>query len=203
MIRIAVFCSGSGTNLQALLDACAAGTIDGTVALVVSDRKDAYALARAEAAGVETLYIDPRGFAGKEAYEEKVIAALDGHRIDLICLAGYMRVLSPFFIRRYKHKILNIHPALLPAFKGGHAIADALAFGAKVTGVTVHFATEELDNGPIILQEAVIIKEGDTPETLLERVHAVEHRLYPQAVQLIARGRLKVEGRKVHIASSE
>ena len=199
MISIAVFCSGSGTNLQAILDAAGRGEFDGKVAVVVADQKEAFALKLAEAAGVETLFIDPNTFSGKKAYEEKLIALLDERNIDLICLAGYMRLLSPLFIAHYKNKILNIHPALLPAFKGGNAIDDALAFGAKVTGVTVHFATEKLDNGPILLQESVSVEEGDTPDALLERVHAVEHKLYPKAIQLIAAGRVSVKGRRVTI----
>ena len=207
--RIAVFCSGEGTNLQAILDAIRAGRLPRTgavrglrarVALVVSDRRDARALARARRAGVTASFLDPHAYPSRARYERALIRLCEAHRVRVVCLAGFMRILSPLFVRRFRHRILNIHPALLPAFPGSHAIRDALAWGAKVTGVTAHLVDEQVDHGPIILQEAVAIRPDDTAETLLARVHRIEHRLYPQAIRLMLAGRAKVEGRTVRIA---
>jgi phosphoribosylglycinamide formyltransferase-1 len=192
---LAVLCSGEGTNLQAILDAARAGRLPGRVALVISDRAGARALQRARRAGAEARFVDPRAHRGRAAYDRALIALLNTHRVRLICLAGFMRILSPAFVRRYAGRILNVHPALLPAFPGAHALRDALAWGAKVTGVTVHFVDERVDHGPIILQEAVPIRPGDTETSLLRRVHRVEHRLYPRAVRLVLEGRVRLRGR--------
>ncbi|OGX39333.1 MAG: phosphoribosylglycinamide formyltransferase [Omnitrophica WOR_2 bacterium RIFCSPHIGHO2_02_FULL_68_15] len=194
---IAVFCSGQGTNLQALLDAARRGALRARIALLISDRPDALALTRARRAGVEARYINPKAFPTRAAYERALIRLCDEHGVRLVCLAGYMRLLTPVFVRRFRNRLLNVHPALLPAFPGASAIRDALAWGAKVTGVTVHFVDEEMDHGPIILQEAVPIRPGDTEARLLSRVHRVEHRLYPRAIGLVLAGRVRVEGRKV------
>ena len=194
---IAVFCSGQGTNLQALLDAARRGALRARIALLISDRPDALALTRARRAGVEARYINPKAFPTRAAYERALIRLCDEHGVRLACLAGYMRLLTPVFVRRFRNRLLNVHPALLPAFPGASAIRDALAWGAKVTGVTVHFVDEEMDHGPIILQEAVPIRPGDTEARLLSRVHRVEHRLYPRAIGLVLAGRVRVEGRKV------
>src|SRR3989338_5101584 len=191
---IAVFCSGQGTNLQALLDAARRGALRARIALLISDRPDALALTRAS---VEARYINPKAFPTRAAYERALIRLCDEHGVRLVCLAGYMRLLTPVFVRRFRNRLLNVHPALLPAFPGASAIRDALAWGAKVTGVTVHFVDEEMDHGPIILQEAVPIRPGDTEARLLSRVHRVEHRLYPRAIGLVLAGRVRVEGRKV------
>jgi len=194
---IAVLCSGQGSNLQALLDAARRGSLRARVALVLSDRSDAAALLRARRAGVDAHYVNPREFPTRADYERTLIRLCEGHGVRLICLAGFMRLLSPVFVRRYRHRILNVHPALLPAFPGAHAIREALAWGAKVTGVTVHFVDEEMDHGPIILQEAVPVRPGDTEARLLSRVHRVEHRLYPNAISLVLEGTVRFAGRRV------
>ena len=197
MPALAVLCSGQGTNLQAILDAARAGRLRARVAVVISDQLHANALRRAHGAGVSAQYLDPRQHATRAGFERVLIRLCAAHRVRLICLAGFMRVLSPVFVRRYHRRILNVHPALLPAFPGAHAIHDALAWGAKVTGVTVHFVDEQVDHGPIILQEPVPILPGDTEATLLARVHRVEHRLYPKVIGLVLAGRVKLAGRKV------
>jgi phosphoribosylglycinamide formyltransferase-1 len=179
-----------------LLDATRRGTLRARVALVISDRAEAKALARARKAGVEALFVNPRAFPARADYERELIRLCDSRRVRLICLAGFMRMLSPVFVRRFRNRILNIHPALLPAFPGAHAVRDALAWGAKVTGVTVHFVDEEMDHGPIIAQEAVPIRQGDTAAALLSRVHRVEHRLYAKAVGQVLAG-ARVSGRRV------
>ena len=198
-MNIAVLCSGSGTNLQAIIDGVKTGYIPAKIALVVSDNKDALALERAKKAGIETFVLDKKDFKTREAFDKEVIKNLKAKDVGLVVLAGFMRLLSPYFIKEYKNKIMNIHPALLPSFKGTHAIKDALDYGVKVTGPTVHFVDEHLDNGPIILQRCVEVKDDDTENTLLERVHKEEHKVYPQAIKLFVEGRLKIEGRKVRV----
>jgi phosphoribosylglycinamide formyltransferase-1 len=198
---IAVLCSGSGTNLQAILTAARSGRIPARVALVISDRASAYALTRAHRSGAEAVHVDPRRYLTRAAFERELIRLCQHHRVRLVCLAGFMRILSPAFVRRYRGRLLNIHPALLPSFPGAHAIRDALAWGAKVTGVTIHFVDEAVDHGPILLQEAVRIEAGDTAERLLQRVHRVEHRLYPRAIRLVLEGRVRLKGRTVRLAA--
>lgn len=182
---IAVFCSGRGTNLQAILDAVRRRRLRARVALMVSDNPGAYALVRARAAKVPAVVVDPRRFRSRGRHDRAVARLVDASGARLIVLAGYMRLLSAPFVRRYRGRILNIHPALLPSFPGRHAVRDALKHGAKVTGVTVHFVDEKIDHGPILLQEPVKIKEGDTEASLHERIHKVEHRLYPKAIQQV------------------
>lgn len=198
-MNIAVLCSGSGTNLQAIIDKIKSGYIPARIALVISDKKKSYALERAESDGIETLVMSAKDFKTREDFDREVVKNLKAKEVELVVLAGFMRLLSGYFINEYKNRILNIHPALLPAFKGVHGIKDALTYGVKVTGPTVHFVDEELDNGPIILQSVVEISNEDTEESLLERVHAEEHKIYPEAIKLFVEGRLKVEGRKVLI----
>jgi phosphoribosylglycinamide formyltransferase-1 len=199
-MNIAVFVSGSGTNLQAIIDASQKGDLGATVALVVSDKEGAYALTRAKNASIETFVLNPKGFRSREEYDKEVMRALDKKHIELVVLAGFMRLVSDHFVGAYKNRIINIHPALLPSFKGTHGIRDAFVCGVKQTGVTVHFVDAELDHGPIILQEPVRVEEGDTLESLEEKIHKTEHRLYPEAIRLFAEGRLKIEGRKVKIS---
>ena len=196
---IAVFCSGQGTNLQANLDAARRGRLRARVALVISDRPDAGALVRARRSGVEARCVKPRDFPSRTGYERALIRLCEAHGVRLVCLAGFMRLLSPVFVRRYRGRIVNVHPALLPAFPGAHAIREALAWGAKVTGVTAHFVDEEMDHGPIILQAPVPVRPGDTEARLLWRVHRVEHRLYPRAIGLVLAGRVRVDGRRVRV----
>ena len=155
------------------------------------------ALAHARRAGIPAEWIDPAQFASRAEFEQALIDRLEAHRVALVCLAGFMRILTTHFVRHYTGRILNIHPALLPAFPGGHAVRDALAWGTKVTGVTVHIVDEEVDHGPIVLQEALAIKPKDTESTLLARLHKVEHRLYPEAVRLMLEGRVQVRGRTI------
>jgi len=196
-MNFAVFCSGHGTNLQAIIDAVKKGRIGARLSLVVCDNPKAYAVRRARRAGIATAVFDPGDFPSKKKFESAVIRELSRKNIRLIALAGYMRILSDGFVRKYKNRIMNIHPALLPAFRGGQAIKDALKYGVKVTGATVHFVTEEVDGGPIILQAACPVKGSDNKKTLLARVHKLEHKIYPEAIELFARGKLKVAGRRV------
>ena len=193
--RVAVLASGSGTNLQALLDDL---VIRPWIAVALSDRADAYALERARSAGVETIaYRADSG--GVAAFDRPLADLLLEREIEFVVLAGFMRIVGPAFVRAFEGRILNVHPSLLPSFPGGHAVADALAHGAKVTGVTVHLVDEEVDHGPIVFQEAVAIRDDDAWETLEPRIHAVEHRLLPAALRALVEGRLKVEGRRVHV----
>lgn len=198
-MNFAVFCSGHGTNLQAIIDAVKKRRIKARLSLVVCDNPKAYALRRARHAGIGVAIFDPKDFPSKKELESAVIRELNRKKIRLIALAGYMRILSDGFVRKYKNRIMNIHPALLPAFKGGQAIKDALKCGVKVTGATVHFVTEEVDGGPIILQAACPVKGNDNKKTLLARVHKLEHKIYPEAIELFARGKLKVAGRRVTV----
>jgi phosphoribosylglycinamide formyltransferase-1 len=198
-LKIAIFCSGNGTNLQAIIDAAKRGEMTAEIALVVSDAPDSFALKRAEKGGIKKLVIERKGYKTKDEFENAILKGLKEEKIDLIVLAGYMRLLSADFIKQYKDRILNIHPVLLPSFKGTHGIEDAFEYGVKVTGPTVHFVTEDMDAGPIILQAPVVIAEDDTEDTLAERIHKEEHKIYPKAIQLFVEGRLKIEGRKVRI----
>ncbi len=197
--NIAVFCSGNGTNLQAIIDAVKRGYIKANLALVVCDNPGAYALERAKKANIEIFLLTKDGFKKREDYDKEIIKKLEEKKIDLVVLAGFMRLMSPYFVSKHKNRILNIHPALLPSFKGTHGVKDALDYGVKVTGPTVHFVDEGLDSGPIILQEAVEIKDGDTQETLAGRIHEKEHAIYPKAIKLFVEGKLKIEGRRVRI----
>jgi phosphoribosylglycinamide formyltransferase-1 len=198
-LRFGVLISGNGSNLQAILDACDTGAIDGEVTVVISDKGDAYGLQRAQRANVPAVHVDPATFPDRTAYDHAVRAALDEHDVDYVVMAGYMKLLGAEVLGAYPMRVVNIHPALLPSFPGAHGIRDAFEHGVKVTGVTVHFADDAFDQGPIIAQEAVPIVEGDTIEELESRIHAVEHMLYPQVLAAIAEGRVTVEGRRVHV----
>lgn len=209
MLRIGVLASGSGTNLQALLDACAAARIDARVAVVVSNVPGAGALARAEAAGVPAVLRPSKGV-DRAVHDEGVVELLRAHGVELVCLAGYMRILSPGFLSAFGPtpssrgcpRILNVHPGLLPSFPGLHAQRQALEHGARIAGCTVHFVDGGMDTGPIIVQAAVPVLPDDTEEALAARILAQEHRIYPQAVQWFAQGRLSVSGRQVHVAGA-
>ncbi|MDO8526024.1 MAG: phosphoribosylglycinamide formyltransferase [Candidatus Omnitrophota bacterium] len=198
-MNIAVLCSGSGSNLQAIIDKAGSGYINADIAVVVSDNKDAFALKRAKKAGIETLILDPKDFASREAFDGEVIKNLRRKKIGLVVLAGYMRLLSDRFIKEYKNRVMNIHPALLPSFKGTHGVRDALEYGAKVTGPTVHFVDEKLDHGPIIMQKAIAVKGSDTEESLLKRMRKEEHKIFPEAIKLFVEGRLKINGRRLAV----
>jgi phosphoribosylglycinamide formyltransferase-1 len=195
--RVAVLASGKGSNLQALLDDPVARP---WIALVVSDREDSGALVRAEDHGVSTIFLDPSAHPAREAYDRALLSVLSLENIEYVALAGFNRILSGFFVRAFEGRILNVHPSLLPSFAGGlHAVRDALAWGVKVSGATVHFVEEAVDHGPIVLQEAVPVIQGDDEPSLHARIQEVEHRLYPRAMRLLVEGKLKVEGRTVHL----
>lgn len=200
MRRAAVLISGRGSNLQALLDAATGGALGAQVARVVSNVPEARGLERAERAGVPTLTLPHRGMT-REEHERAVLGALADDRVDLLCLAGYMRLLSPHFVRAFPGPILNVHPSLLPAFPGVDAQAQALAHGVKVAGATVHLVDEGLDSGPIVLQEAVPVMEDDDVDTLSARILEAEHRLYPRAVRVVAAGEWTLEGRRFRAGS--
>jgi len=194
--RVAVLASGKGSNLQALLDDTVVGP---WIALVVSDREASGAIQRAEQGGVATIFLDPGAHPSREDYDRALLNVLQLENVDFVALAGFMRILSGELVRSFENRMLNVHPALLPAFPGAHAVRDALEWGAKMTGVTVHLVDEKVDHGPIVLQEAVPVLPGDDEVSLLERLHEVEHRLYPRALRLLVEGRVKVEGRIVHV----
>jgi len=194
--RIAVLASGAGSNLQALLDDPSVGPC---IELVVSDKPQAGALERARGRGVKAIVLEPAHSATREEFDRRLAELLEEEAIEFVALAGYMRILGPPVVRSFKERILNVHPSLLPAFPGAQAPRDALARGAKVTGVTIHLVDEEVDHGPIVMQECVPVLPDDDETSLHERIQVMEHRLYPQAVRLLMEGRLKVEGRRVHI----
>lgn len=191
-IKLGVLISGSGTNLQALIDAIAAGRLDASIGLVVSSRPSAYGLKRAEAAGIQTLTLSKEIYADPMVADEIIASELRRAGVDYVLMAGYMRMVHDPILAAFPNRVVNIHPALLPSFKGAHAIQDAFDYGVKVTGVTVHFANSDYDCGPIIAQRPVEIGEGWTVEQLEARIHEVEHELYPRVVQLLAEGRVHV-----------
>ncbi len=194
--RIAVLISGRGSNLQALIDAIAAGRLDATIAIVISNKADAPGLDRARAAGIETATISHRDYPTRDAFEAALVRELRARHVSLVCLAGFMRLLGPTFLDAFPNGILNIHPSLLPAFPGVDAQRQAWAHGATLAGATVHFVTGELDGGPIVRQAAVPVIDDDTPETLAARILEAEHRIYPEAVGLVLDGGWTIDGRR-------
>jgi phosphoribosylglycinamide formyltransferase 1 len=199
VVRLGVLASGRGTNLQAIIDAIARGVLRARLAVVVSDRETAPALDRARRWGAPAIFVNPKDAEDRAAHDDALVRVLQSHAVDLVCLAGFMRLLGPAFLRAFPDRVLNIHPSLLPAFPGLGAQRQALAHGVKISGATVHFVDEGLDSGPIIVQEAVPVLSGDTEEALSARILEVEHRIYPRAIRLFAEGRLRIEGRRVHI----
>jgi phosphoribosylglycinamide formyltransferase-1 len=194
--RLGVLISGRGSNLQALIDAIRGGQLDAAIALVVSNRADAAGLERARSAGLETVVLSHKDWPSRETYDRALADLLREHRVDFVCLAGFMRLLSPPFIAAFPNRILNIHPSLLPAFPGVDAQRQALTHGVTVSGATVHFVTAELDAGPIVLQAAVPVLPNDTVETLSERILEAEHRLYPEALRRVLAGAWTLDGRR-------
>jgi phosphoribosylglycinamide formyltransferase-1 len=194
--RVAVLASGAGTNLQALLDDPIVGS---WVVLVIGDRAEAGATKRARARSVEAVHVDPTGFPDRAAFDRELVRLLRDREVDLVVLAGYMRIAGPELVDAFRDRILNVHPALLPAFPGTRAVADAIAWGVKLTGVTVHLVDEEVDHGPVVFQEAVEVRPDDDRDALEERIHEVEHRLLPAAVRALGEGRVVVEGRRVRV----
>jgi phosphoribosylglycinamide formyltransferase-1 len=200
---VAVLASGRGSNLQAVIDAIEAGQVQATIVAVISNKKDAAALERARKHGLPDLFVDPKPFAGRpdsrEAYDRALLDVLERHNVELVLLAGYMKIVTAVLINAYVNRIMNIHPSLLPSFPGLEVQKKAIEWGCKLAGCTVHFVTEGVDEGPIILQAAVPILDGDTSDTLAARILVQEHKIYPRAVQLFAEGRLQVDGRCVRI----
>ena len=196
-LRTAILISGRGSNMDALIEAARAPQFPAEIALVVSNRSDAPGLAKAKAAGIAVAAVDHRIYAGREEFERSLQLVLETYRIGFICLAGFMRLFTPWFINEWRGKMLNIHPALLPSYRGLHTHERALADGVKIHGATVHFVVPEMDEGPIVAQAAVPVLDSDTPETLGARVLAQEHRIYPMALRLVASGAVRVEGNRV------
>ena len=194
--RLGVLISGRGSNLQAIIDAVADGRLDASIAVVVSNKPNAGGLERASAAGIETAVLEHTAYDSREAYDVTLVETLGRHQVDLVCLAGFMRLLSPVLIDAFPNRILNVHPSLLPAFPGMHGQTQALEHGTKVAGATVHIVTPELDAGPIVLQATVAVEDDDTPESLAARILEQEHRIYPEAIGLVLAGGWRIEGRR-------
>lgn len=196
--RIGILLSGRGSNFEAIADNIRKGELNAEISIVITDVANARGLDVARQRNVKTCFVDPRGKA-REVFDREVVSLLFQEKADLVCLAGYMRILSPYFIQQFPHRILNIHPALLPAFKGLHAQSQALDYGVKVSGCTVHFVDEGVDSGPIILQSAVPVEDNDTEDSLSARILREEHRLYSQAIKLVLEDRVRIEGRQVFV----
>jgi formyltetrahydrofolate-dependent phosphoribosylglycinamide formyltransferase len=207
MLRLAVLASGGGTNLQAIIDACERGELDARVVLVISNNSAAGALERARKHGIPDLHLSGRQFATQEEFDARLLEVLSEYNVDMVILAGYMKLLSPTVVKAYRHRMLNIHPALLPCFGGKgmygirvhQAVIDS---GAKVSGVSVHIVDEQYDHGPIVAQRTVPVLDDDTPESLAQRVLVQEHKIYPEVIQLFAQHRIRVEGQRVRILST-
>ncbi len=197
-MKIGVLASGSGSNLQTLIDQLHCDeSCEIEISVVISDRKEAYALSRAKNAGIPSYIVEVQDFPDRHAFDEKISELLDAHAVELIVLAGFMKLLQPTFVQKYSNRILNIHPALLPAFPGAHPVTDTLAYGAKVSGVTVHFVDEGMDTGPIIAQKSVPVFDDDDEESLHARLQVEEHKLYPTVIKWYAENRIGFAGRKV------
>jgi phosphoribosylglycinamide formyltransferase-1 len=201
-MRLGVLASGSGSNLQAILDACANRSIPAQVAVVICNVPGARALQRAETARIPTALVDHKQFGSRDDYDRAVVAELRRHRVDLVCLAGFMRLIGPVLLAEFENKILNIHPSLLPAFPGLHAVRQALSARVRVSGCTVHVVDPGTDSGPILIQAAVPVLDGDSEETLAARILRQEHRCYPRAIALWAEGRVQIDGRSVRIVGA-
>jgi len=197
--RVGVLLSGRGSNFRAIHDAMSQGKINADIVVVISNRAEAPGLQTARERGLETLFLDPKAYPSKEAYDEASVSELKKREVDLVCLAGYMKIVTPLFCQAFRHQIMNIHPALLPSFPGLHAQKQAVDYGVRYSGATVHFVSEEVDAGPIILQAVVPVYQDDTEETLANRILIFEHQIYPEAVRLYFEGKLEVRGRKVYI----
>lgn len=203
-LKLGVLVSGSGTNLQSIIDSIESGYLQAEVVVVISSKEGVYALERAKRHNIPAYAVERRNFDSQEKYEDEIIDLLKKHCVELVVLAGFVKVLSPHFVRSFPDRIMNIHPSLIPSFCGkgfyGKKVHEAVInYGAKITGVTVHFVDEGTDTGPIILQKAVPVEDDDTPETLAARVLEEEHRVYPEAIKLYSEGRLKIRGRRVMI----
>lgn len=206
-LRVAVLASGRGSNLQSIIDAVEAGQVHAQIVAVISNKKDAVALERARKHGLKDLFVDPKPFAGRpdsrEAYDRSLLEVLEQHKVELVLLAGYMKIVTAVLVNAYANRMMNIHPSLLPSFPGLDVQKKAIDWGCKLAGCTVHFVTEGVDEGPIIIQAAVPILEDDAPDTLAARILVQEHKIYPRAVQLFAEGRLRADGRRVFIDAAK
>lgn len=198
-MRVAILISGRGSNMEALIKGVQTGFVPAEIDLVLSNRAEAEGLTKAKAAGIKTLFLNPEEHQGREEYDRAIVEALKAEKIDLVCLAGFMRILSPYFVDAYHNRMINIHPSLLPAFPGLDAQRQAIDYGVKYSGVTVHIVDKGVDSGPIIAQRVVEVKEGDTAEALAKRILAEEHKIYPLVLKALAEGRVKVEGRTVTV----
>lgn len=199
MLKLGVLISGNGTNLQAIVDACEAGSLKAVIAVVISSKETAFGLERARKHGIKSVFIDPKKFKDRQEYDTEILKYFKESEVDLVVHAGYMRLVSDLLLSAYPMKNINVHPSLLPSFPGISAIKDAYEYGVKITGATIHFVDSGIDTGPVILQETVRIEEDDTLENLENKIHAVEHKLYVQALKLYIEGKLEVHGRKVKI----
>ena len=199
-LPLGVLASGSGSNLQSIIDAIEAGRLPAQIRVMLCNRPGARAIERARAHGVPVELLDHKTFSSREAFDARLVEILRERGVELVCLAGFDRLISPVFVRAFPGRILNIHPALLPSFKGLHGQRQALEYGVKLAGCTVHFVDEETDHGPIVIQAAVPVLEGDDEDALVKRILAEEHRIYPEAIRLFAEGRLEIEGRHVRIS---
>jgi phosphoribosylglycinamide formyltransferase 1 len=206
-LRVAVLASGRGSNLQAIIDAIEAGQVEAQIVCVISNKRDVGALERARKHGIKDLFVDPKPFAGRpdsrETYDRALLEVLQQHEVDLVLLAGYMKIVTGVLVNAYANRMMNIHPSLLPSFPGLDGQKKTIDWGCKLAGCSVHFVTEGVDEGPIIIQAAVPILDDDTPETLAARILVQEHKVYPRAVQLFAEGRLRVDGRRVLIKDAK
>lgn len=195
--NIAVLASGKGTNLQSIIDKIVSGYLNAKIAIVISDKADAFALERGKKHNITTLFLDPKKAISREEYDKMVVKQLEKYKVDVVVLAGFMRLLSKYFVEKYRNKLINIHPSLLPSFPGIHGYEDAWEYGVKISGCTVHFVDEGCDTGPIILQKVNPLKDDDTFESFKERGLAIEHEALPEALKMFCEGRLKVDGRRV------
>ncbi|MFA6170450.1 MAG: phosphoribosylglycinamide formyltransferase [Candidatus Margulisiibacteriota bacterium] len=199
MLKLGVLISGNGSNLQAIIDACESGKVPAKVAVVISNNPDAFGLKRAKKHNIPAVAIDHRTYADRNTYELEIVKVLQQHGVELVCLAGYMRIVGEVLLQHYRGKMINIHPSLLPSFPGLHAQRQALEHGVLITGCTVHYVDEGCDTGPIIIQSAVPIKEKDDEVVLSDRILQQEHQIYPEAIRLIAEDKLIIEGRRVKL----
>ncbi|HHQ44876.1 MAG TPA: phosphoribosylglycinamide formyltransferase [Candidatus Altiarchaeales archaeon] len=197
--RIGVLASGRGSNLQSIIDNVESGFIPAEIVVVISDKPRVFALERAQKHGIEGLYVNPKDFGKREDFDARLVEELRARKVDLVLLAGYMRLITPGFVKAFKDRIMNIHPALLPNFPGLHGQRDALDYGVKISGCTVHFVDDDVDHGPIIVQAAVPVLEDDDEASLSKRILGQEHRIYPLAVKWFCEGKLKVRGRRVEV----
>jgi len=203
LLKLGVLISGNGSNLQSIIDNIEKGSLKATIKIVISNNPDAYGLARAKKHGIPFIVLKHTNFKNKEDFDSELVRILKSNNVDLVILAGFMRILTPVLLKAFPHKIMNIHPALLPSFPGIHGQKQAADYGVKISGCTVHFVDEGIDTGPIIIQRAVQVLDDDTEETLAARILKEERRIYPQAIQLFADGRIEINGRKVRIKAEK